>query len=1204
MIQNGNLVTVVGSVISTRDITGIGIRGYILRSDRSLVHILFDSTVNLQAANTITLKDLNNGEDITFSLEYLYGKYIVVMEIRGGNPPLETVRKEKDFQTELIFLKEQIPVDIPNGVPGSQQNLYYLPCCSSKVAEDLSEYFGFNWTEEQITFAAEEIESEIYPKYSQGFSDLTGFLNDLNIILNLSLTQAQIDELVFDLENGLFSPKTDAAIPQAPDDMTELIKHPSDSSAPFLTGRNVITRIYVNDPDNTWSADDVNTAWQQVSTAADQIRNWAPSSANVSFVHVPFIATLGETPDYSEDSPDKEWMEQTVKSLGYIDTEEFTKALKATYNADHVIHLFLPHIDGRSYALPYPSWRIFGERACVFFYASCPSSPLLISVIAGGLLVLLTWKLFKDRSAYVLLLILLSSFIYGLALFATYFYFSLKVMNPLEFMKILKDDIIGFMKKANEEEVENHIVSIGDACVKAVTRHEERVVISFIETLHDIFEVHWKLRLEDPEKYNPQYCLSQRKDIPTIRKNYAAEYIIDQYKRIFARSLAKEEKKAVREVDFHLFQMLLKFVSRSGNQVFVEEIMILYYYMLEQAIDTEDDSRFYLYDYVYNLAQRSLERGRIADEYLNELLFQHFFFLIRLIIQKDELILFSKLINSYSLMVMLSPYDVFENLKETLCVSDIIFSIDSASRREILEEMEYLKEIESTRVIRSFFQNEIFSSFEDKLRELRDFMVREIEESQEHTQVQEELDQWIINVLEVLHRMRICLLLHMAFFLSGAFILFTKKKNLKLNACRYFREYWGCMEGTGITMISAHDPPLSFNIEFLTRLLFYKGTPENKLMWQFLEFEHLQEAGPFLYEYYLLLVTYARTRRSEDWRIEFYQNDNFRIMRSRYEFLESFVDETKDDGSKKGDIIRYIDELITRADEWDDLIPEARNAFEETRKWFVEKGNEAGAVTTRIIIALPRDPELECDVEKRIFESYRETTAVEQLAILEELEQGNIENVILDTVKISQGVPKETFIAFPGTHYIDSDTIWREIGKKLSYKEENTILNLILNEVSPINIEKKSAIQIKSEIDHHIHVLEENGYEPNVVFLPLNLLTELKRESHKKDSPIHGTITRTNRKEWYNSSGDNLKIIHSWNKMPFEDVVILDKTAISWKHQIDNATDQRVFVNFEEDTDDKTIVNVSLKTVGNLRIGDQRSICVLKFRESFSSKSP
>jgi hypothetical protein len=369
LIQNGNQITVLGEVTSTIDTTGVKIEGYIFRPDRSLVYTLLDSTANLQATNTMIIKDLNNGEDITFSMEYLYGKYVVVLEISGGCPLLETVRMEKDFQTELIFLDENMPVDILDGAPASQQNLYDLPCCSLKVAEDLNEYFGFNWTAEQIKLAAEKIESEIYPNYSQGFSDLKSFLNDLNTILEMNLTQVQIDELIYVLENGLFSPKTDAPLPEVLDEITEMIKHPSDSSAPFLTGKNVIVSIYVNDPNNTWNVDDRNTAWQQILTASDHILNCASSSANVSFIHVSFVTFLNEIPDYSHENPNKDWMEKAVDEMHYSSADELAKAIKTTYNADHIVLLFLPHTNGRSYALPYPVR--YGERACVFFYASC-----------------------------------------------------------------------------------------------------------------------------------------------------------------------------------------------------------------------------------------------------------------------------------------------------------------------------------------------------------------------------------------------------------------------------------------------------------------------------------------------------------------------------------------------------------------------------------------------------------------------------------------------------------------------------------------------------------------------------------------------------------------------------------------------------------------------------------------------------------------
>ena len=80
LIQDENQITILGSVISFKHIIGARIRVYILRYDRSIVHVLLDSVIDLQATDPVTLKDLNNGNDTTFSLDYLYGKYIVKME--------------------------------------------------------------------------------------------------------------------------------------------------------------------------------------------------------------------------------------------------------------------------------------------------------------------------------------------------------------------------------------------------------------------------------------------------------------------------------------------------------------------------------------------------------------------------------------------------------------------------------------------------------------------------------------------------------------------------------------------------------------------------------------------------------------------------------------------------------------------------------------------------------------------------------------------------------------------------------------------------------------------------------------------------------------------------------------------------------------------------------------------------------------------
>ncbi|MBU7046147.1 MAG: hypothetical protein HXS54_06880 [Theionarchaea archaeon] len=370
LIQSENQITVTGSVISDGDISGLRVSLDILGGDRRFVYNLLDGPLNLLADNPVTLKGLNDGSNITFSLEYLYGVYIVSMKINGGSPSVN-MRIEKEFQTALVFLKTDVPPDIPNAELPSQENKYYLPCCSTKVAQDLNDYFKFNWSEEQISLVSVKIEKEIYPKYSNGFTNLSNFFNDLNNILELNVDQIQIDELINAIETGAFSSKTDALLPPFSEEiLRQISEHPSDSSAPFLTGRNVIARIYVNDLNNTWNSDDRNTALAQVSTAASQLLAGAPGSAQVSFVHVSFVATLEETPDYSADAPDKNWMEMAVRDFDYSSTDELAQAIKTSYSADHVILLFLPHTYGISYALPYPGVT-YAERACVFFYDTC-----------------------------------------------------------------------------------------------------------------------------------------------------------------------------------------------------------------------------------------------------------------------------------------------------------------------------------------------------------------------------------------------------------------------------------------------------------------------------------------------------------------------------------------------------------------------------------------------------------------------------------------------------------------------------------------------------------------------------------------------------------------------------------------------------------------------------------------------------------------
>ncbi|MGD2251222.1 MAG: hypothetical protein PVF58_22725 [Candidatus Methanofastidiosia archaeon] len=101
--QNANQITVVGSIYSTKNIQNVRITIEIFGDDRSFIFNLFDIAYNLPANKSITLREMNNRNDIVFPLEYLYGKYIVIMKISGGIPSVGTISIEKDFQTELTL---------------------------------------------------------------------------------------------------------------------------------------------------------------------------------------------------------------------------------------------------------------------------------------------------------------------------------------------------------------------------------------------------------------------------------------------------------------------------------------------------------------------------------------------------------------------------------------------------------------------------------------------------------------------------------------------------------------------------------------------------------------------------------------------------------------------------------------------------------------------------------------------------------------------------------------------------------------------------------------------------------------------------------------------------------------------------------------------------------------------------------------------
>ena len=76
-----------------------------------------------------------------------------------------------------------------------------------------------------------------------------------------------------------------------------------------------------------------------------------------------------------------------------------------------------------------------------------------------------------------------------------------------------------------------------------------------------------------------------------------------------------------------------------------------------------------------------------------------------------------------------------------------------------------------------------------------------------------------------------------------------------------------------------------------------------------------------------------------------------------------------------------------------------------------------------------------------------------------------------------------------------------------------------------------------------------------------------------------------------------LKVIHSSNLTPFEDIIVLDKNAGIWTFEPDEKTRERLIVEINDYDADKFKVDLLVKTVVNFRIVDPKAIKILKLNE-------
>jgi hypothetical protein len=458
--------------------------------------------------------------------------------------------------------------------------------------------------------------------------------------------------------------------------------------------------------------------------------------------------------------------------------------------------------------------------------------------------------------------------------------------NPYKFAKIQKYNAIKALKNQNEGEIEKSIMVLGDMAMKS----QEKATFYIIKLLYSIFDEFTNLKQKDPKKYeiiSYDYRSIFLHRVDTYGdykglydkllemenpKNDILRYIMNEYLRIFKKSIFNDEQTISNKLQEYLYRILdyaVYYENKKTEQSFLRYLFNekpegKYFEFLSLCIEKQDNSRFrfinlFLY-LIHFFRRKSLnKKGKEIDEFILNDIINALEKINLLIIEFDDLELFKSEIHNITNLPGISQMNIPYIIPPLGKLTRIYGRYEGSKGRKANYLINYalLKDLSMISEIKKM----IFSKPFDMSKEY---------------------------IAADLFEYKVSALIYKTFFKIGANLI-DKDRNKNFCCCEYIKVLW-----------EYPDSPKSFNPFWLFNLYLYGCS--NDLYWTY--HERIDEDS--ITKYFILCLTQTKNRKilPDIKEIENYRSTNQEILRYWYEFAVDL-------DSKKEKILDNLNILIS-----------------------------------------------------------------------------------------------------------------------------------------------------------------------------------------------------------------------------------------------------------------------------------------------------
>lgn len=699
------------------------------------------------------------------------------------------------------------------------------------------------------------------------------------------------------------------------------------------------------------------------------------------------------------------------------------------------------------------------------------------------------------------------------------------------------------------------IEALGDIAIKGVNEDKNNISKKCIDNLIEIAIEFLELKSNDELLYkverDPMYS---RQGSP----NQYVKYVLNELNRIFDIALKHDNEEIKRYLILYLSKILGKTIKGENNWNIIEILYetngyrgSLYWKLMKNTLEKgkELDKNF-LIQHLVSVPQFAILEQKFNQDYLEQFITYHIFRIIQIIIDENDYTLFESLIDAFSHTLM---------FRDPMGISnDIVFELYPHNYGLIDQEFQgRFSELNFLITHQCIKDLSKIQDFRKKLEEYRKLIIQK-QSKQEYI---EKINTRFIKINNKIDELFICSKLYGTFFRIGSYIV---SKGIGYE--KYIEKLWYYQKDSDERTSYINSTPISNSIEWNTLYVTYSGVGSSiyDIIEPFDDFNY----SKYRHEYYVLLLlknnkimSFPSKETISQWNKK---NEEYK-SRYFYEYVSTLNTE---------EFQKAFDEIIKNKKEFLSIIDlpdqsKIKDRIKEMKNKLIELQNmKKNTVENVVLLSKLNNQKITEFKQKYIIGTYKNHSKIETIA-----KSHHDKNLLESSCKIIQFDLK-----MPRDAFIDQGIISH-------FFTEGGISILAANEIFEIYAKIKQGIKSTIEdtddflkqIQSATQKLKQSGFNPNIIFIPLNVETELMKKHHDIFYPKN--LLKID-------DETNLYMINSWKHFDFTDIIIYDSNQLSVTYKALDFSD-RLKIDVLDTEEGKEHVKFSSKIYLSTRIDEK-----------------